>query len=187
MRWRSDRIGFETREEGTDHVKIGIDDAPFYRGGNELLLACQSRYSQLPHDAPRLMLEGLRRTGRQWGRFDVRLSGSHPMLRLVGFLMNLRSRLTGVATGDQAMFMTRAAYRATDGFPAIALMEDIAMSTRLKGVGRPLCLAAPVITSSRRWESRGILRTILLMWRLRLSYFLGADPDRLARIYYRDA
>lgn len=143
--------------------------------------------SQLPHGAARLILEGLRQTGRQWGRFDVRLSGSHPMLRLVGFLMNLRSRLTGVATGDQAMFMTRAAYRATGGFPAIALMEDIAMSARLKRVGQPLCLAAQVVTSSRRWESRGILRTILLMWRLRLSYFLGADPDRLARIYYRDA
>ncbi|MGH8630834.1 MAG: TIGR04283 family arsenosugar biosynthesis glycosyltransferase [Burkholderiales bacterium] len=143
--------------------------------------------SCLPHGAARLILEGLRDSGRSWGRFDVRLSGAHPLLRAIEFLMNLRSRLTGIATGDQAMFVTGEAYRAAGGFPEIALMEDIAMSARLKRAGAPLCLDACVVSSSRRWESRGILRTVVLMWRLRLSYFLGADPERLARIYYREA
>jgi rSAM/selenodomain-associated transferase 2 len=142
--------------------------------------------SILPGNAVDLILDGLRAGRRCWGRFDVRLSGKHRLLRVVEWLMNLRSRLTGIATGDQGMFMTRKAYLSAGGFPEISLMEDIAMSARLKRVSRPLCLGARVVSSSRRWESRGILRTILLMWRLRLSYFLGADPDRLASLYYRE-
>ena len=141
---------------------------------------------RLPDGAKRLILEGLRESGRSWGRFDVRLSGAQPLLRAVEFFMNLRSRLTGIATGDQALFMTRRAYRAVGGFPGIALMEDVAMSARLKRAGKPLCLKARVISSSRRWERGGIVRTVVLMWRLRLGYFLGADPERLARIYYRE-
>jgi rSAM/selenodomain-associated transferase 2 len=141
---------------------------------------------RLPDGANRLILEGLSETGRNWGRFDVRLSGAQPLLRAIEFFMNLRSRLTGIATGDQALFMTRRAYRAAGGFPAIALMEDVAMSARLKRTGKPLCLSARVTSSSRRWERGGIARTVVLMWRLRLSYFLGADPERLARIYYRE-
>lgn len=141
---------------------------------------------RLPDRAKDLILDGLRETGRSWGRFDVRLSGAQPLLRAIELLMNLRSRLTGIATGDQAMFMTRRAYRAAGEFPAIALMEDVAMSARLKRAGKPLCLKARVTSSSRRWERSGILRTVLLMWRLRLGYFLGADPKRLARIYYRE-
>ena len=97
--------------------------------------------------------------------------------------MNLRSRLTGITTGDQAMFMRREAFAATGGFPEIALMEDIAMCKRLKRLGRPLCLRACVTTSGRRWEKNGVLSTILLMWRLRLAYFFGADPKELARQY----
>lgn len=141
---------------------------------------------RLPDGAKNLILEGLRETGRSWGRFDVRLSGAQPLLRAIELLMNLRSRLTGIATGDQAMFMTRRAYRAAGEFPAIALMEDVAMSARLKRAGKPLCLKARVTSSSRRWERSGIVCTVLLMWRLRLGYFLGADPKRLARIYYRE-
>jgi GT2 family glycosyltransferase len=98
--------------------------------------------------------------------------------------MNRRSRLTGIATGDQAMFVTRAAFAAAGGFPAVALMEDVALSTRLKRVSPPLCLRERAITSGRRWESRGVVRTIALMWWLRLRYFLGASPERLRRIYY---
>ena len=97
--------------------------------------------------------------------------------------MNARSRLTGIATGDQAMFVTREAFDAAGGFPEIALMEDIELSRRLKRVSPPLCLRARVTTSGRRWETRGVLRTILLMWRLRLAYFFGAKPDDLARRY----
>jgi rSAM/selenodomain-associated transferase 2 len=138
--------------------------------------------TQLPADADRLVLDGLAHSGRAWGRFDVRIAGSG-VLRLVAAMMNLRSRLTGIATGDQAMFMTRTAFEAAGGFPAIPLMEDVAFSARLKRVSRPLCLRARVTTSGRRWRQQGALRTVLLMWRLRLSYYLGADPAKLARTY----
>jgi rSAM/selenodomain-associated transferase 2 len=117
-----------------------------------------------------------------WGRFDVRIEGRHPLLKVVAWAMNLRSRLTGIATGDQAIFVRRAAF---PGFPEIALLEDVAFSAMMKRRARPACLRAKVLTSGRRWESRGVLRTIFLMWRLRLMYFFGARPDDLARIYHR--
>ena len=98
-------------------------------------------------------------------------------------MMNWRSRLTGIATGDQAMFVTRGAFDQAGGFPPIALMEDVALSARLKRLGRPLCLHAKVTTSARRWQRHGVLRTVLLMWKLRLAYFFGADPVRLAKAY----
>jgi hypothetical protein len=97
--------------------------------------------------------------------------------------MNWRSQITGIATGDQAMFVTRDAFAAVGGFPDQPLMEDVALSKKLKRLGRPLCLAARVTTSGRRWERRGVLRTVLLMWRLRLAYFFGAEPAVLARRY----
>jgi rSAM/selenodomain-associated transferase 2 len=121
--------------------------------------------------------------GARWGRFDVRLSGRHPLLRLVERGMNLRSRLTGIATGDQGIFVTRAAFEQVGGFPPLALMEDVALSVAMRRLARPACLRARLIASSRRWEEHGVLRTILLMWRLRLAYALGADPARLARRY----
>ena len=137
----------------------------------------------MPDAGAALILRAVQRQGRLWGRFDVRLSGSHRLLRVVERLMNLRSRLTGMATGDQAMFVRRALFEAVGGFPDIALMEDIALSRRLKRYGRPACLRVPVATSSRRWEAQGVIRTIVLMWRLRLAYFLGADPNELALRY----
>ena len=115
-----------------------------------------------------------------WGRFDVRIEGVHPLLRVVGFAMNLRSRLTGVATGDQAIFVRRDAFA---GFPEIALMEDIAFSAAMKRRGAPACLRERVTTSGRRWERNGVLRTVLRMWWLRLAYFLGVSPDEIARRY----
>ena len=117
---------------------------------------------------------------RSWGRFDVEIEGRHPFLKVIAWSMNLRSRLTGIATGDQAIFVRREAFA---GFPEIALMEDIAFSAAMKRRGPPACLRSRVRTSGRRWERRGILRTILLMWRLRLMYFFGAHPDDLARLY----
>jgi rSAM/selenodomain-associated transferase 2 len=140
--------------------------------------------TRLPLDADRLILTGLRERGRSWGRFDVRLSGGLPMLRVVEGLMNIRSRLSGIATGDQVIFATRQAFELVGRYPEIPLMEDIALSGRLKRLGRPLCLRACVVTSSRRWEQAGVWRTILFMWRLRLAYFFGADPRDLARRYY---
>ncbi len=118
-----------------------------------------------------------------WGRFDIRLSGRHPLLRLVERGMNARSRLTGIATGDQGLFVSRAAFERVGGFPPLALMEDIALSATLRRLARPVCLSAQLLASSRRWEQGGVLRTILLMWRLRLAYALGADPVQLAGRY----
>lgn len=138
--------------------------------------------TRLPADADRIVIDGLANARRAWGRFDVAFA-SGGMMRAIAAMMNLRSRLTGIATGDQAMFVTRAAFAQVGGFPDIALMEDITLSARLKRIGRPLCLRARVVTSARRWQSRGVWRTVLLMWRLRLAYFFGADPARLARAY----
>jgi rSAM/selenodomain-associated transferase 2 len=117
-----------------------------------------------------------------WGRFDVRIEARHPLLKVVAWTMNLRSRLTGIATGDQAIFVRRDAF---PGFPEIPLMEDVEFCRQMKRFAAPTCLRETVLTSGRRWESRGVLRTIVLMWRLRLMYFLGVRPDRLSRIYYR--
>ncbi len=136
--------------------------------------------TRLPQDADRLILDGLKAPPMGPLRRVLR---RRRLLRLVAVMMNTRSRLTGIATGDQAMFMTRAAFEKAGGFPPIALMEDIALSARLKRLGRPLCLSARVTTSGRRWRRHGLWRTILLMWGLRLRYFLGADPARLARAY----
>ena len=137
----------------------------------------------LPPEADRLVTDGLAASGRPWGRFDVAIAGKSPLLPVVARLMSLRSRLTGIATGDQAMFVTRSAFTQAGGFPDLALMEDIALSTRLRRLGRPLCLTARVTTSGRRWDEHGALRTILTMWRLRLAYRLGADPRALGRAY----
>ena len=139
--------------------------------------------TRLPSGWDDLVRHALGNRGREWGRFDVRLDGAHPMLRMVERAMNLRSRLSGIATGDQAIFITRAAFRETGGFPDIALMEDVALSRALRTRSRPACLRPAAVTSSRRWERNGIVRTIVLMWRLRLEYALGADPERLVRLY----
>jgi len=138
--------------------------------------------TQLPPDAVGLIARAIA-AGAQWGRFDVRIEGRHPLLAVVAAMMNLRSRLTGIATGDQAIFCTRALFDALDGYAPIALMEDIDFSTRARSQSRPACLRARVSTSGRRWERQGVLRTIVLMWRLRLRYFFGADPRDLARDY----
>jgi glycosyltransferase involved in cell wall biosynthesis len=117
-----------------------------------------------------------------WGRFDVRIDARHPLLKVVAWSMNLRSRLTGVATGDQAIFVRRDAFT---GFPEIPLMEDVAFCKTMRRRARPACLRSRVTTSGRRWESRGVVRTILLMWWLRLRFLLGAPAEALARRYER--
>lgn len=121
----------------------------------------------------------------RWGRFDVRLDSDRRLLAVVGTMMNLRSRLTGICTGDQAMFLTREAFGASGGFPAQALMEDIELSRRLRRrVGAPAALRTCVVVSARRWERHGAWRTIALMSMLRALYFVGASPARLHRLYY---
>jgi len=139
--------------------------------------------TRLADGADALVLDGLLRTRRGWGRFDVRLSGRHPLLRVVERMIGIRSRLSGIATGDQAIFVRREWFQRVGGFPDLPLMEDVAITRALKRLGPPLCLRACVTTSSRRWEERGVARTILLMWRLRWAYFRGADPAELARRY----
>lgn len=138
--------------------------------------------TRLPDGALDMVLAPLGH-GAHWGRFDVRISGTHPMLRLVARMMNVRSRLTGIATGDQAIFCRRDVFDAVGGFPDQALMEDIALSRALKQLGSPACLRQRVLTSGRRWETHGVWRTIFLMWRLRAAYAFGADPAVLARQY----
>ena len=139
--------------------------------------------SLLPERAAAAIAQALA-AGARWGRFDVTIRGRPRILRLVARMMNLRSRLTGIATGDQGMFVERGLFEQVGGFAAIPLMEDVALSKSLKrAAGHPACLAERIVTSGRRWETRGPWRTILTMWRLRLAYALGADPARLARDY----
>jgi rSAM/selenodomain-associated transferase 2 len=150
------------------------------QGGVLVFLHADTR---LPPQADGLIVRELDQSSRVWGRFDVTIAGRSRLLRVVAAMMNLRSRLTGIATGDQAMFVTREAFTRAGGFPAIPLMEDIVLSRRLKRIGKPACLAARVTTSGRRWDRDGVVRTIVTMWRLRLAFFLGATPARLARRY----
>ncbi len=128
-------------------------------------------------------LESFADSSDEWGRFDVSLSGSARWFRMIEWFMNRRSRLTGIATGDQAIFVRRSVFEEIGGFAAIELMEDIELSARLRERSKPVCLGDRVITSSRRWEACGVPRTVLLMWRLRLQFFLGVSPARLAELY----
>ncbi len=120
---------------------------------------------------------------RGWGRFDVRIVGHSPWLKVISFCMNWRSRLTGIATGDQTFFMTRDIFEKVGGFPEQPLMEDIEMSKRLKRLSPPLCLSNRAETSGRRWEKRGVWKTIFLMWRLRWAYWRGVPATELAHLY----
>ncbi len=141
----------------------------------------------LPDLALQAIEEGIRRSQtpveRAWGRFDVRIESRSFMLRIVARLMNWRSRLTGIATGDQAMFVARSLFGAIGGFPEQPLMEDIELSKRLRAQARPVCLTEQVTTSGRRWETRGVWKTILLMWRLRWAYWRGVPASKLAELY----
>ena len=139
--------------------------------------------TRLPLDADRLIAQAIANGTQVWGRFDVRIEGKPRTLRVIAAFMNRRSRWTGIATGDQALFMTRAAFDAVGGFPAQPLMEDIEISKRLLKLSHPACLRARVVTSGRRWETRGVWRTVLLMWLLRLAYWRGATPVRLPERY----
>jgi rSAM/selenodomain-associated transferase 2 len=139
--------------------------------------------TRLPDNADKLINQALQEDGKSWGRFDLRLSGKARLLRLVERMINWRSCFTGIATGDQAIFVKTTTFKQIDGFADIPLMEDVDLSRRLKRITRPICIKTPVITSSRRWEENGIIRTILLMWSLRLAYALGVSPETLKKYY----
>ena len=138
--------------------------------------------TQLPDGADSLLHAALA-GGAAWGRFDVHIDGRPMLLRMVAALMNQRSRLTGIATGDQAMFVRRDLFQRIGGFPDQPLMEDIEISRRLRTLAPPCCLRQRVVTSGRRWETRGVWRTIFLMWRLRWRYWRGDSPQALAEAY----
>ncbi len=139
--------------------------------------------TRLPPGALHRVEHAMSQPHSQWGRFDVRIEGRSPWFPVIAALMNLRSRLSGIATGDQAIFVRRETFWQVGGYPDQALMEDIALSRALKQRTRPVCLRERVITSGRRWETHGVFRTVVLMWWLRLRYFFGANPEVLARAY----
>ena len=152
------------------------------RARGEVLLFLHAD-TELPPMADQHVLDALRCEARGWGRFDVQINGASRMLRVVALLMNVRSRWSGIATGDQAIFLRRALFDAVGGFPDQPLMEDIEVSRRLRAMSAPVCLRAQVCTSGRRWETRGVWRTIFLMWRLRWRYWRGESAASLAEAY----
>ncbi len=138
--------------------------------------------TQLPENGL-LLIQSALSAKKTWGRFDVRLSGQHPLFRVIEKMMNWRSSFSGISTGDQAIFVLRDQFERIGGFPEQLLMEDVELSRRLKKIVPPFCIRTPLTTSSRRWEQRGIFTTILLMWRLRFLYWLGVDARKLAKMY----
>jgi len=136
----------------------------------------------LPPNALQLIQQSIN-ANKRWGRFDIELSGQHPLLKVIASFMNIRSRLTGIATGDQVIFAEKSFFFDMGQYPEIPLMEDITLCKKFRLTCSPICLKSKVISSARRWEEFGILKTIVLMWSLRLRYFFGADPKTLANLY----
>ena len=166
-----------TSEQGRAlQMNLGAKQA----SGNHYLFLHADTY--LPEDMNDL-INLCKANNTAWGRFDMRLSGNHWAFRIIEACMNIRSRLTGIATGDQAIFVSKTLFEQVGGYPEIALMEDIAICKLLKKIEKPICLKQQVTSSSRRWEQHGIIRTISKMWLLRLLYFIDCDTNKLAEIY----
>ncbi|MBV1873014.1 MAG: TIGR04283 family arsenosugar biosynthesis glycosyltransferase [Gammaproteobacteria bacterium] len=139
--------------------------------------------TRLPDSADTDIIEALQSGQYLWGRFDIHIDGKHPLLNVIAWFINQRSRMTSIATGDQGIFVKRALFQQVGGFPEQDLMEDIALTARLKKWGQPHCITTKISTSGRRWETQGVVATVLLMWRLRLAYWLGAPPETLKKQY----
>lgn len=139
--------------------------------------------TRLPTDA----IDDIQRamTTYDWGRFNVRLDSHHPLLKVVGIMINKRSRLVSIATGDQAIFIKKSLFERLGGYSDQPLMEDVELCKRLKPISRPACLKSTVTTSARRWQQNGYFRTIFLMWHLRFDYWRGVSPDSLKQRYYK--
>lgn len=141
--------------------------------------------TSVPVDAAKIISKSVT-ASHPWGRFDVQFRSSAALMRLVAKMMNLRSALTGICTGDQAIFVDRIVFNQVGGYPQIAIMEDVALSRKLKPVGSMVRIRSRVETSARRWENCGHIRTIALMWMMRLLYWAGVSPTRLARLYRQE-
>ncbi|WP_265090743.1 TIGR04283 family arsenosugar biosynthesis glycosyltransferase [Psychrobacter glacincola] len=139
--------------------------------------------TQLPMNAIESVSEAMKRA--EWGRFDVQIASRQPTLRLVSQMINWRSRLSGIATGDQAIFISQSLFKQIGGYPNQALMEDVELCKQLKGIAKPACLKSKVITSARRWQQHGTWRTIILMWHLRFDYWRGVSADNIKARYYK--
>ncbi|MET1080853.1 MAG: TIGR04283 family arsenosugar biosynthesis glycosyltransferase [Pseudomonas sp.] len=174
------RVGLEWVESAPGRARQMNAGAALARG--EVLLFLHAD-TCLPADADDQVARALVDDRCLWGRFDVRIAGRPWMLPVVAFLMNQRSRLSAIATGDQAIFVRRATFETLGGFAELPLMEDIELSTRLRRLSAPACPRGPAITSGRRWERRGVWRTIWLMWRLRWAYWRGVPASRIAEAY----
>jgi len=174
------RAGFEVLRAERGRARQMNAGAAATSGDVLLFLHADTR---LPDGAIQLIDTALADGRHVWGRFDVGFDVRTWTMDATAYLMNLRSSLSGIATGDQALFMTRTAFDAVGGFPDQPLMEDVEITSRLRRQSRPACIRRPVLTSARRWQSRGPWRTILLMWRLRLAYWFGASPAELERQY----
>ena len=150
---------------------------------NEILLFLHAD-TNLPNDAFSLIHQALKSSNKSWGRFDVSFSNSSLIYKIIAWMMNKRSCLTGIVTGDHIIFTTRSSYFKSGGFADIPIMEDIDISKRLKLISKPICLKHKVVTSSRKWEQQGVSKTIIKMWCLRTLFFFGVSSKRLARLYY---
>jgi rSAM/selenodomain-associated transferase 2 len=177
---RATLAGFEVIRAERGRARQMNAGAAAVQGDVLLFLHADTR---LPDNAVQLIEAALAEGRHAWGRFDVEFDVRTWTMAATAFGMNLRSRLTGIATGDQALFMTRAAFDGVGGFPDQPLMEDVEITARLRRRSPPACIRRPVLVSARRWQARGAWRTIFLMWRLRLEYWLGASPADLARRY----
>lgn len=173
------KAGLQAISAPTGRARQMNAGAAHTNGDTLVFLHADSRLAQASLDC----IDSSLKRGADWGRFNVQIEGYSYMLKVVALMMNWRSRITGIATGDQAIFMTRAVFNAVGGFPDQPLMEDIEMSKRLLRLSRPACIADKVTTSGRRWESRGVWRTIFLMWRLRFDYWRGQSASALAKAY----
>ncbi len=176
----AEAIGFKVIRSARGRALQMNAGAAAAKGSILLFLHADTR---LPEDGLEHILGALKK--HRWGRFNVHISGEARMLRVVAFFINLRSRLTNIATGDQALFIEKTLFDKVHGFPAQPLMEDIELSKRLRYFERPACLSAKVITSGRRWIKCGIWRTIRLMWILRWAYWRGVPAEQLVKRYYK--
>ncbi len=149
---------------------------------NELLLFLHAD-TLLPTNAAELIYHALTPVNKHWGRFNVRFSNQNLIFQIIAWFMNKRSYLSGIATGDQAIFVKRKSYFSCGGFPDFPIMEDIEISKRLKKIAYPVCIPNEAIASSRKWENQGVIITILKMWSLRLMFFFGVPTEKLAKLY----